>query len=405
MKIIRKTGMILGMVLIMLFGNKVEAADSQADLIVERCTEAMKNTKVFQVDAYAEQEGTESETPVISMASDKRGAGIYYAQITGYKAWADEKTKMKYVYNAETEKYIFVPLDKNPQSVQVTEDNLSEVTMEIILDMMLESLRGMTPEHVLTIDKEKQEITYLGEEVFKGIECYKLQVTSKEKTAASLWYIRKQDNRIYAAFMNATKETQEGEMQQIKQNVYFSYPNAVTIPGEAKKKASLKEGYQFTKSNISYRSKKVKGKVVLYVMQSKKAKNKIKIPDYIKINGKKYNVYGIDAKAFYNNGKIKSVTIGNNVRTIGDKAFYNNKKMTSVTIGKNVRTIGKYAFYKCKALKTVKITSKNISKIGSKAFYKNAKTLKVKVPKKKATQYKGMIKKSKVSSKLVISKY
>lgn len=389
----------------MLHGNKAEAADMQADEIVSKVTEAMKNVKVFQADSYTVENGVESEVPTLTFASDKNGAGIYYVQLVGYKAWADEKAKMKYVFNPTTGKYTFVPLEKNTQPVKVTEDNTSVDTMELILDMVLETLRGVTTEQIAGIDKEKQEISYLGEELFHEIDCYKLKVISKEDNADSIWYIEKDNYRILAITADATVEAEEGKTQQIYQDVYFSYPDMVVIPDEVKKKAVLKSGYQFTKSNISYCSKLVKGKPVLYVTKSEKAKNTVKIPNTIQISGKAYQVYGIEAKAFYNNSKIKSVTVGNNVSTIGDKAFYNNKKITSLTIGKNVKTIGKQTFYKCKKLKNVKINSKNITKIGSKAFFGNAKTLKFKVPKKKATKYKRLLNKSKVSSKLVISKY
>lgn len=287
----------------------------------------------------------------------------------------NEKEDMVYTYDPKTGKYYF--------ELANAEDSQPEKTIE-------EELKA----------DDAMTITYLGEEG----NCYKLNVVSKDGMTEMICYIDK--NTYLFSKAESKNNIDNGQTKQVIESIIeFEYPASIVIPDVVKQKAELAEGAEFAKSNISYRAEAVKGKTVLYVTQSKNAKNKVKIPDSVAIKGKEYKVYGIDAKAFYNNSKIKSVVIGNNVKTIGDKAFYNNKKMTSATIGKNVRTIGKQSFYNCKVLKTVKINSKSISKIGSKAFYKNAKTLKFKVPKKKAAKYKKLIEKSKVSSKLVISKY
>lgn len=155
----------------------------------------------------------------------------------------------------------------------------------------------------------------------------------------------------------------------------------------------------------------------------------VKVPDNITIDGTTYTVTSIAKNAFKNNKKIKTIIIGNNVKTIGDNAFSGCSNLQSVTIGKNVTTIKSKAFYKCTKLKAITIPSK-VSKIGKQAFYgckklrsvtiKTAKLKSsnvgskafkgiyskatIKVPKKKLSAYKRMLKSKGVSSKAKIKK-
>lgn len=100
------------------------------------------------------------------------------------------------------------------------------------------------------------------------------------------------------------------------------------------------------------------------------------------------------------NKKLKSVTIPATVNingyafkvtAISNKAFKNNKKLKSVTIGSNVKTIGKEAFSGCKALKKLTVKSKVVKKVNKNAFKGIHKTAKIKLPKlnsKKFNSYK-----------------
>lgn len=163
--------------------------------------------------------------------------------------------------------------------------------------------------------------------------------------------------------------------------ILFSYPDGVQIPESVKSSSVLEPGSTVKSGKLQYTvPKSAKGRVV-EVSNGSKAAGKVTIPDTITFAGKKYKVTGI-----------------------GAKAFANNKKITKVTIGKNVKAIGKMSFYKCKKLKQVVVRSSKITKIGQKAFYGNAKRLKVKVPKSKLDKYKKLLKKSKVSSKLTVSR-
>lgn len=128
-----------------------------------------------------------------------------------------------------------------------------------------------------------------------------------------------------------------------------------------------------------------------------------------KVSGITYKVTNASTKTIAVNkvtgskAKIKSkVTINGvsyKITSIANNAFKNNKKLKSVVIGPNVKTIGKQAFYGCKKLTKVTIQSKVLKSVGSKAFAKGSKKITVTVPKKKASSYKKMLKKAKISSK------
>ena len=194
-------------------------------------------------------------------------------------------------------------------------------------------------------------------------------------------------------------------------------------------------------------------KTVSYEANTEAKAEKVVVPDAVEINGKSYKVTEIKGGAFKNNNQVTEITIGKNieivgknafagckklievkcdsdkVRTIEEGAFKNCSKLKKVSIGKNVETIGKNAFSGCKALKKATLGT-GIKSIGKGAFAncKNLKTLTIKaknpqklkitkgafkglnkkcvikVPKKKLKQYKTLLKKAGVSSKIKIKK-
>ena len=144
----------------------------------------------------------------------------------------------------------------------------------------------------------------------------------------------------------------------------------------------------------------------------------VTIPDVIDVDGFSVPVTSIADKAFYKNKKLKTITIGKNIKTIGKSAFAScaklktvkggtgvvtikasafkgSKKLTAITLNKKVKTIGKNAFYGCKALKTVTIkTTKLTSKtVGANAFKGIASKATFKCPSKKLKDYKKLLKK------------
>ena len=79
---------------------------------------------------------------------------------------------------------------------------------------------------------------------------------------------------------------------------------------------------------------------------------KITIKDTVSANGKKYKVTEIKASACKNMGKLTTVTIGANIKTIGKSAFQGCAKLKTVTI------------------KTKKLTSSSVKSNAFKGIYK-----------------------------------
>ena len=75
------------------------------------------------------------------------------------------------------------------------------------------------------------------------------------------------------------------------------------------------------------------------------------------------------------------------------------KKLDTLVIGKNVEKIGAKAFYDCGKLKNVTIKTENLKEknVGADAFGKNAKKMTVKCPKSKVKTYKKWLAKKGVA--------
>jgi len=121
--------------------------------------------------------------------------------------------------------------------------------------------------------------------------------------------------------------------------------------------------------NATYKITSVKKKTATFCKFTNKKKTSYSVPTYVKIDGIKYNVTKIDAKAFRNNKKIKKITI--------------NKYVTS---------IGKQAFYGCKKLKTITIKTTKLKSVGKQALKGIYKKATIKVPKKKYKTYQKLLK-------------
>lgn len=160
-----------------------------------------------------------------------------------------------------------------------------------------------------------------------------------------------------------------------------------------------KSNYVITKSGDQ-------GRTVMYTGSNDKNATKITIPSTVTINGYTYQVTSIANDAFKNNQKLKSITIGSNVKTIGARAFKNCKALKKIVIPAKVQNIGKEAFYNCKKLKNINIkTSKLTNKsVGKNAFKKTHSKAVVKTPKKKLNAYKKMLPKKGLSKKANVKK-
>ena len=111
---------------------------------------------------------------------------------------------------------------------------------------------------------------------------------------------------------------------------------------------------------------------------TKKSLTSVTIPDTVTYGGRPYKVTEISDKAFYNCKKLKSVTIGKNVKTIGSKAFYNCRNLKKITV------------------KTKKLTTKSV---GAKAFGNTYKKVTVKVPASRYKTYKKLLVKKGINKK------
>lgn len=154
----------------------------------------------------------------------------------------------------------------------------------------------------------------------------------------------------------------------------------------------IKKGSRIRDKNCYYKVTSTKSKTVKVVAIRNKKRTSLKIPEKVYYAGKNYKITAIAKMAFKNNKKLKSVTIGNNVKTVGESAFAGCKMLNKITIGKNVTSIGTKAFYGCKKLKQIKIRSSKLKKIGKRAFWKISKNPVVYAPKKKINKYKRLFK-------------
>jgi hypothetical protein len=345
MRLIKNARMIIAAIAVMMCGMVVNAEELNKNItkeeLVQNTQQVMSQVKVVKTDINVSM--------LMNLtASTDANTGISYVDMGTEKMWIDQNAKIQYTYSSTTKKYEFEPVsDSDEQTVN----------------------------ELVSTTQVSQDYTYEGIKTFNGVQCYELKGNVSEKDATSPTTVELYigaDYKVIGAITN---------YENLPIVCSFSYPESVTIPDEVKQKATLADGYTLEQGKVNYQVTYVKNKPVLYVVSALNIGKKATVADTIKICGKQYKVYGIRSGA-----------------------FYNNKKLRSVTIGKNVVAIEKNAFYGCKKLNTVKIKSSKVTKIGSKAFYGAAKNLTVKVPKKKISKYKKLIEKSKVSSTLKVSK-
>ena len=85
------------------------------------------------------------------------------------------------------------------------------------------------------------------------------------------------------------------------------------------------------------------------------------------------NVKTIPSFAFYDCSGFTSITIPDSVTSIGDYAFSGCSGLTSITIPNSVTSIGDYAFSGCSGLTSITIPD-SVTSIGKSAFYKSGLT-------------------------------
>lgn len=142
----------------------------------------------------------------------------------------------------------------------------------------------------------------------------------------------------------------------------------------------VKKGYNLQIAGSKYKVTKAGKGGTLTITGVNKKQAKVVIPDVIKIDGVKYKVNAIGAKAFKGNTKLETLVIGKNITKIGAKAFYGCRKLSKITI-----------------------KSKSIKSVGGKSFTKIKTKAKVIVPKGKTSKYKKLFRKGGVSNKAKFS--
>lgn len=144
--------------------------------------------------------------------------------------------------------------------------------------------------------------------------------------------------------------------------------------------AAAKKKTVFTIKNLKYKitSATKKSKTVTVTGGKSKKLKSVTIPATVKIAGVKYKVTAVSAKAFQGYSKLKSVTIGKNVKKIGASAFAKDKSLTKVTVkGTAIKSVGKKAFANVPKKAAVKVPAKS-RKSYKKLFKKGALKAKVK---------------------------
>lgn len=130
----------------------------------------------------------------------------------------------------------------------------------------------------------------------------------------------------------------------------------------------IKPGSKVKRNHVTYKVVSIvkNGGTVTVTGTDSKKLAKLNIPKNITIYKKKYRVVSVSKNAFKKNTKLKSITIGANVKKIGANAFYGCKNVKKVTI------------------KTTKLTAKNVGKNAFKGLNKKVKLV---LPKSKTKQY------------------
>lgn len=137
-----------------------------------------------------------------------------------------------------------------------------------------------------------------------------------------------------------------------------------------------------TVTSGAYKYKFTSGSEVAFAGIKSTKTTKVVIPKTVKLGGKTFKVTSIAKKALYNKTKVKSVTMGENVKTIGASAFQKCKKLSTITVKTTkLKSVGKNAFKGIKANAKIKVPSKKL-KAYKKILKNKGQENKVKIVKK-----------------------
>ena len=148
-----------------------------------------------------------------------------------------------------------------------------------------------------------------------------------------------------------------------------NYTGSFTLEFTIKKAAEDEEEIVVDGNGSKYSVKtNGKEKVATFLSPKTKKETKLVIADNVTTkDNTKVPVTKVAPNACKKNTKLKSATIGNNVRDVGDNAFNGCSNLTTLKFGKRVENIGKGAARNCKKLKKTTIPA-STKKIGANAF-------------------------------------
>lgn len=161
-----------------------------------------------------------------------------------------------------------------------------------------------------------------------------------------------------------------------------SGPAASTTPtdGATNTNRSLAKGKTFTAGNFTYKVTKASKKsgsatvAVSGVKKSAQKKASLSVPKTVSKKKFKYKVTAVNGNAFAKCKKLKSVTLGANVKTLNKNAFAKCSKLSKLKLNAKLTKVAKGAFKGCK--KKIVVSGKgkaaNVKKI-KKSGYKKVK--------------------------------
>ncbi len=300
---------------------------------------------------------------------------IDYIGLTGITIDSDYDKTM-YVGESQILDYELAPKD-------ASSDMVSWVSSD-------KSIAEVDEDGILKAKKEGM-VTILCKSTFDNTISDKVVIQVKEKSTEQETTTEEQNTTTTEKQETSTEKqetsTEKQETSTEKQEESTEYQETTTEKTESAQKEVVNNGTKIKGNQCWFTITSVKKKTVKVIGVSNKNATNIKIPATVKYKGKTYKITAIEKNAFKNNKKIKTVSIGNNVKTIHESAFRGCKQLKNVVIGKKVAVIGKTAFYNCRKLQVIKIKSIKLKKIGSKAFKKIDKNPIIYAPKKKMKKY------------------
>ena len=129
-------------------------------------------------------------------------------------------------------------------------------------------------------------------------------------------------------YENSAGNKEKGQAVHEKPDGRLNTRGITVIPIEPEKIKAVPVAKNIRIKGIVYTIKKNSASV----KKCRTGKKKIRIPAYIRYNGRKYPVTKIDVRAFKNNRHVRHIIIGCNIRTISKDAFKGCRKLKRITI-------------------------------------------------------------------------